>query len=440
MSRIYLKVLIHNESDATLTYDHGEIETGSYTEGWAPPTVIKPGEIKGFQGEGNIGPFDVAVTGTEGRVWYNIVDRGIKQGQLFIHFDSPLIESQYGNTFNITAPPGWEVTDWGGQGHVAELHVRLRRTARRNVPNFNADGRGFVFTNKKGNPDNWNPDLPVVTIGSLWNRWVDSMPEPVKTVLKITKVDENWLPITHADAGMCGGMVFAVMDYYYNHVLPPQQSTKPSSRDDVLFQYLRDRLWRSFDVTGQGYRWLAYSSPYYPNGDEGVFQNILGLTKGRSWITYREEWPKIQSDIDAGKLSPIGLIRTDNLDIGANHQVLAYAYEKNGQDVRLYIYDPNHGQKEIVLKFNVESTTGEVHITEAFPGPIPDQERPTNDKRIFCFMRIDSYVTNVPPNGVRIQSLKSAIRASTTQQAPYSARGAIAGGHQGSLTNWMRSL
>ena len=432
LGRIYLKVLIHNESDAILTYDHGEIETGSYTEGWAPPTVINPGEIKGFQGEGNIAPIDVAVTGTEGRVWYNVVDRGINRGQLFIHFDSPLIESQYGNTFNITAPSGWEVTHWGGQGHVAELHIRLRRTARRNVPNFNADGRGFTFIN------HWNPDLPVVTIGSLWNRWLDSMPEPAKTVLKITKVDENWLPITHADAGMCGGMVFAVMDYYYNHVLPPQQSTPPSSQDDVLFQYIRDRLWRSFDVTGQGFRWLAYSSPHYPNGDEGLFQNILGLTKGRSWITYREEWPKIQLDIDAGKLSPVGLIRTDNLDIGSNHQVLAYGYEKDGQDVRLYIYDPNHGQNEMVLKFNVESTTGEVHITQAFTTPSGDIS--ANDKRTLCFMRIDSYVTSVPPNGVRIQSLKKAIRASTAQNAPYSARRAISDGHHGSLTNWMHSL
>ena len=96
----------------------------------------------------------------------------------------------------------------------------------------------------------------------------------------------------------------------------------------------------------------------------------VGLTRGRSWVTYREEWPQIQADIDAGKLSPLGLIQTDNLDIGSNHQVLAYGYKKSGQDVTLYIYDPNEAQHEVKYKFNITATDGEVHITRMLEGVV----------------------------------------------------------------------
>ncbi len=76
-----------------------------------------------------------------------------------------------------------------------------------------------------------------------------------------------------------------------------------------LSEFIRDRLWDSFDVDGEGHR-LGYSSPHYPNGDEGVIQAV-GLTRGRSWIAHREAWPQIQQNIDGGNLSPVGLIQTE---------------------------------------------------------------------------------------------------------------------------------
>ena len=162
MSRIRMKVFISNETDAALTFSNDELVHGDYTPDWSPPRVINPGERAGFQGEGNIAPFNEAVTGTEGRVRYNIA--APDGGELYIHWDSPLIESQFGNTFHIWAPAHWEVTHSGGQGHSAELEIRLRRTARRNVPNFYARGRGFAFTNS------WDGDLPVISLGFLWNK------------------------------------------------------------------------------------------------------------------------------------------------------------------------------------------------------------------------------------------------------------------------------
>src|SRR5258705_7456479 len=108
MSRIRMKVFINNETDVALTFLNDELVHGDYTPDWRPPQLIEPGERKGFQGEGNIVPINQAITGTEGRVRYHI--DAPDGGELYIHWDSPLIESQFGNTFHIFAPPAWEVT------------------------------------------------------------------------------------------------------------------------------------------------------------------------------------------------------------------------------------------------------------------------------------------------------------------------------------------
>lgn len=419
MSRIRMHVFISNESDATLTFGHDEIQSGDYTPDWAPARVIIPGQRIGFQGEGDLTV--VPTSGTEGHVWYNISAPDGSGGELLIHWDSPLIESQFGNTFHIFAPAQWEVTHSGGQGHDATIEIRLRRTARRSVPHFQAQGRGFAFTN------HWDADLPVISLGFLWNKLFDSLPGPLGELGIGAVVEENFVPITHANAGLCGGMVYTLMDYHAAHLLPPEQAKAPNSRGDALFEFIRERLWDSFDVGGEGHRFLGYSSPHYPNGDEGVIQAV-GLARGRSWVSYREAWPEIQQDIDAGRLSPVGLVQTDSLDIGQNHQVLAYAYEKSGQDVTLYIYDPNEAKEEVALQFNITDTAGEVHVTRVGGSR-------ENDHRIFCFFRINGYTPKMPPNGRRINSLRALLTP------PYSLRDAMAGSDTGgSVTRWMQSL
>lgn len=425
MSRIRMKVFIRNESDASLNLSGSEVSSGEFTPGWNPPAVISPGEKKGFQGEGDA-VLDVPTTGTEGRVRYNVVAPD-HSGELYIHWNSPLVESPYGNTFHIWAPAGWEVTQWGGQGHHAELEIRFRRTARRSVPKFNPTGRGFAFSNASGN---WSSELPVISVGYIWNKLFESLPGPLGE-LGISLVDEDWLPLTDASMGLCGGMVYAVMDYYNHHLLPPSQNTNPTSSEDELFKYIRDRLWDSFDVTGQGHRFLGYSSPHYPNGDEGVLQQVTGLARGRSWVTYREEFPRIQDDIDAGRLSPVGLIQTDSLDVGENHQVLAYAYQRDGQEVTLYIHDPNIPRQEVALRFNVTQTDGEVSIARSPSG-----------KRIWCLFRINGYAPKMPPLGRHFgRSVREAVLATTTQPAPpYSVRTAMAGSNTGSVKTWMQQL
>jgi len=448
MSRIRMYVYVHNESDAVLELTSREVESGEFTEGWEPPTRINVGETGKFQGEGDL--FLAPTTGTEGNVRYHI--NAPEGGELYIHWNSPLVESQYGNTFHIWCPPRWDIFHWGGQGHEAELHIRLRRTAEHRVPNFNPQRRGFAFVNS------WSPELPVIRLGfilknlygnksclgefaSILAQLVIDLTTAGFSRVLASVVDEDWGPIlTNASMGLCGGMVYAVMDYYYNHQLPPTLTSSPSSANDPLFLHIHRRLIDSFDINGDGCRFLSYSSDPYPNGDEGFVQAV-GIFKGRSWITYREAWPQIQADIDAGHLSPIALVQTDSLSgFGNNHQVLVYGYKRSGQDITLFIYDPNIGQNEVTLDFNITSTTGEVHINRRVNGI------ENNPKRIWAFFRINGYSPQVPPDGRRIQSLKEAILAAYPSSLPkaiptISVRSVVPQtGQTTSLVNWMRSI
>lgn len=427
MGRIRMHVFITNESDATLRFGHDAVAHGEYTPAWSPPATIVPGQRAGFEGEGRYTL--TPTTGTEGRVWYDVIaPDGAEQGELYIHWDSPLVESAYGNTFHIWAPAGWEVTHWGGQGGDATLEIRLRRSERRNVPDFYAAGRGFAFFN------HWDATLPVMSLGLLWNALCDSLPGPLSELGIDKVVPDNFAIFTHASAGLCGGMVYTLMDYHAAHQLPPTLTSPPVSRNDLLFTHCRDRLWDSFDVGGMGHRFLGYSAPSYPNGDEGVIQAV-GLTLGRSWVSYREAWPQIQQDIDAGKPSPMALIQTDELKIGDNHQVLAYGYCKSGQDVSLFIYDPNEGQEEVRLDFNITQTDGEVHVRRFVKGV------EVNPHRIFCFFRTNGYAPKPAPQGRRINSVRDALRASTDSRRRQSVTSAVGARRvAGSVSRWLAGL
>ncbi|WP_234371104.1 hypothetical protein [Streptomyces sp. XY431] len=386
-----MSVVIRNESPVPLIWDRDELDHGGWTDPWYPSRVgtVAPGATAEWRAEGDL--VIVPTTGTEGRVWYNI--DGDPGRQLYVHFDSPLVESQYGNTFHVWAPPGFAAAYSGGQGGDARLTISFRDSVRRQVRGFVPSVNGFQF------PNSWSADLPAMTVGFLWNRLLDELGVDAAGALGIVRVDDGWLPITHANAGLCGGMVFATMDYFAEGKLPPATTTAPTSEADPLFRYVRDRLLDSFDIGGSGHRWLGYSSPHYPNGDEGFLQ-VAGLARGRAWVTYRDEWPKIQADIDNGRLSPIGLIQTDSLDIGKNHQVVAYAYQQSGQTVQLWVCDSNFpGRDDMVLRFDITDTAGGVDVSRS--------GYPDGEPRIFCIMRTDGYNPHTPPGGRQLSVRQS---------------------------------
>ena len=73
-----------------------------------------------------------------------------------------------------------------------------------------------------------------------------------------------------------------------------------------------------------------------------------------------EEWPRVQTALDAGQLAPLGLVKAHSFDpreIGKNHQVLAHAYDlADDGTLTLKVYDPNFpGDDGVTLSLNLRS-------------------------------------------------------------------------------------
>jgi hypothetical protein len=126
--------------------------------------------------------------------------------------------------------------------------------------------------------------------------------------------------------GLCGGMVFAALDYWRAGRPPP--GDRPNG-GEPLFRFLVRRLIDSWHLPVTGvryYRWMLRS-------DEDV-----AARTGR-------ELEAIRAQLDRGEPVPLGVVTTASRDprlIGRNHQVLAYGIQ--GQTIS--VYDPNHGQRD----------------------------------------------------------------------------------------------
>jgi hypothetical protein len=193
---------------------------------------------------------------------------------------------------------------------------------------------GFAFTNS------W-PSQPAVTVDTHFGR----------------------IPIGNAAAGLCGGMVFVVLDHWYARVAPP--TARPAA-DQPLYRQIVRRLIDSWDLpTGIGH---YYDGMILPDGDRSV--GLLGrrivLTRGLTSRTVRTQWPQLKADLDRGVPAPLGLVTVASskpADLGLNHQVLAYGYDRAGTAVTLTVYDPNRGQQDDVwIRFD-ETATGSAAFT-----------------------------------------------------------------------------
>ena len=226
------------------------------------------------------------------------------------------------------------------------------------VPNFSPSASGFRFPNSF-------PHVPVRRIG-------------IPGVVSV--------PIGDASNGLCGGMVFAVRDYFEAGRTPPQDTTAPG--EGSLFDYLVDRLFASFDLPRGPARYLELMSPLLPDGE--TFWTRFGLAPhGRSWQMVREEWPKVRADIDGGHPSPIGLITlksSNPFDLKQDHQVLVAGYVVEGDQVTLHLYDPNQpGRDDIVLRFGAADPT-QVQVSAVTPDGPP----------VLAFFRV-TYASAIPP-------------------------------------------
>lgn len=179
------------------------------------------------------------------------------------------------------------------------------------VTGFTASGNGFRFTNS------FPPD-PTITIDL----------GPAGSV-----------GLGNASQGVCGGMAFAVRDYF-EAKLPVPPDVSPPGKGTALFDWIVKRLFDSFDLPSGVAKYALWMA--MPSADMG----LLGLhERGTGYRTVHESWPAIKADIDAGHPSPLGLVTVHTSDItkiGKCHQVLAYGYQVDDSNtLTLSIYDPN---------------------------------------------------------------------------------------------------
>ncbi len=199
--------------------------------------------------------------------------------------------------------------------------------------------------------------------------------------------------IGNAADGLCGGMVFAAVDYWVHGSRPPTGSTPPAS-GTPLFRYLVRRLVDSWNLPVGPLTYYRLMSGLVPAGDRRVGPFTV---RGLAWRMAAQEWPAIKADLRAGRLCPLGLVKlrsANPMELGKNHQVLCYAAEQAGTAVRLWVYDPNQpGTDDMVIALEVGRPERPIPVTmeptAADPGAAPSA--------VLCFFRVP-YTPKTPPS------------------------------------------
>ncbi|PFN76185.1 hypothetical protein COJ85_32895 [Bacillus sp. AFS076308] len=189
--------------------------------------------------------------------------------------------------------------------------------------------------------------------------------------LKKIKVLGQQIPLGDASYGLCGGMIYAVMDYFEAKMQIPSNTTAPSS--GPLFEYIVNRQIESFHLPLGLMKYMVLMNPFL--SDHETKASHIGVAPhGRGWRIMKEEWPIIKNDLDNEKLSPLGLVRVKSLnpfEIRRNHQVLAYGYDLNENNLSIQIYDPNFpNDDQVTISLNIgksESPTSVFHSKSSDP-------------------------------------------------------------------------
>ena len=167
-------------------------------------------------------------------------------------------------------------------------------------------------------------------------RFRNSWPAVPLTTITVRGVG---IPIGSAANGMCGGMVFAALDYYTaGRSIPAVDRPEAGS---PLYEFIADRLIDSFDLPAGPLKYLDYMNP--GRRDRDNWWSWLTRVRGRDWLMLEREWPRLRDRLDRGPC-PVAWIHVrslDPFDLGQNHVVLAYRYEVDGPVAKVFVYNPN---------------------------------------------------------------------------------------------------
>jgi hypothetical protein len=190
------------------------------------------------------------------------------------------------------------------------------------VPNFSPSQNGFPF------PNSYPPGNPVI----------------------LAETPFGDLRAGDASRGLCGGMIFTTIDLYLHGTTSIPRTLTPE-----LFRYFCRRLMASWNLPFGGLKYYAWQLR------NGSSRRVGGVrwSKGLSYLTIVEEWPRIRKSLEAGIPAALGLVKVrgwNPFKLGLNHQVLAYGfdYDDASGDLTIWIYDPNYpGDDTCAIRMNV---------------------------------------------------------------------------------------
>lgn len=169
--------------------------------------------------------------------------------------------------------------------------------------------------------------------------FVNSFSLPFKPIFTLPLVGE--IDLSKVIYGLCGGMCFAALDYYYaGQPVPSYSRTEDLPSNFIL--YLWDRQINSFGffVVPKVIEWMLRD-----DGDVAV-------------RTARYEVPKIRRALDQGQPVVLGMVRgKGSTDPTVNHQVLGtgYDFDETTRQFKVYLYDPNYPDLDSSLSMSLAS-------------------------------------------------------------------------------------
>lgn len=152
--------------------------------------------------------------------------------------------------------------------------------------------------------------------------------------------------------GLCGGMVYTALDYYHARVAVPRQTHRPAV-NTALHDYIYDRQVNSIADNADKWAELGFNPLGARNG-EFFNWGLQGFNGGRL--------QELRAKIDRGHPVPLGLWHYDG-HAGGDHQVLAIGYDtgrytgdlgRYREDLKIFVYDPNHPNETKVLVPDLE--------------------------------------------------------------------------------------